>query len=116
MEDNAFNSELATILLRRKNLIVYHAGNGREALDFLHSKSVDCVLMDIQMPVMDGYTACREIRDRLQLKDLPVIAMTANVMKHDIEKSMDAGMNDHIGKPLHEDEIFSTLIKWMVPG
>ena len=116
VEDNAFNSELATILLRRKNLVVYHAGNGREALDFLHSKSVDCVLMDIQMPVMDGYTACREIRDRLQLKDLPVIAMTANVMKHDIEKSMDAGMNDHIGKPLHEDEIFSTLIKWMVPG
>ncbi|MCI5139370.1 MAG: response regulator, partial [Candidatus Electrothrix sp. AR1] len=115
VEDNAFNSELATILLRRKNIVVFHAGNGREALDFLHSKSVDCVLMDIQMPVMDGYTACREIRDRLQLKDLPVIAMTANVMKNDIEKSMEAGMNDHIGKPLHEGEIFATLIKWMVP-
>jgi len=115
VEDNAFNSELATILLRRKNLIVFHAGNGREALDFLHSKSVDCVLMDIQMPVMDGYTACREIRGRMQLKKLPVIAMTANVMKSDIEKSVEAGMNDHIGKPLHEDEVFATLIKWMVP-
>ena len=80
VEDNAFNSELATILLRRKKLVVFHAGNGREALDFLNSKSVDCVLMDIQMPVMDGYTACREIRHRLHLKDLPVIAMTANVM------------------------------------
>ncbi|CAK8718800.1 histidine kinase [Candidatus Electrothrix laxa] len=115
VEDNAFNSELATILLRRKKIVVFHAGNGREALDFLHSKSVDCVLMDIQMPVMDGYTACREIRHRLQLTKLPIIAMTANVMKNDIEKSIEAGMNDHIGKPLHEDEIFATLMKWMVP-
>ena len=115
VEDNAFNSELATILLRRKNIVVFHAGNGKEALDFLHSKSVDCVLMDIQMPVMDGYTACQEIRHRLHLKKLPVIAMTANVMKSDIEKSMEAGMNDHIGKPLQEDDIFATLMKWMVP-
>jgi signal transduction histidine kinase/ActR/RegA family two-component response regulator len=115
VEDNAFNSELATILLRRKNLVVFHAGNGREALDFLNSKSVDCVLMDIQMPVMDGYTACREIRQRLQLKNLPVIAMTANVMKNDIAKSVEAGMDDHIGKPLHEEEIFTTLLKWMTP-
>ncbi|WP_339137159.1 MAG: ATP-binding protein [Candidatus Electrothrix sp. GW3-4] len=115
VEDNDFNSELATILLSRKNLVVFHASNGREALDFLHKKSVDCVLMDIQMPVMDGYSACREIRQRLQLKKLPVIAMTANVMKNDIEKSMEAGMNDHIGKPLHEDEVFSTLMRWLVP-
>ncbi|MCI5125344.1 MAG: response regulator [Candidatus Electrothrix sp. AR5] len=114
VEDNAFNSELATILLRRKNIVVFHAENGREALDFLYSKSVDCVLMDIQMPVMDGYTACREIRHQLHLKKLPVIAMTANVMKNDIEKSMEAGMNDHIGKPLHEGEVFATLMKWMV--
>ncbi|CAK8712804.1 histidine kinase [Candidatus Electrothrix aarhusensis] len=116
VEDNAFNSELATILLRRKNIVVFHAGNGREALNFLYSKTVDCVLMDIQMPVMDGYTACREIRHRLHLKKLPVIAMTANVMKNDIEKSVEAGMNDHIGKPFHEDEVFSTLVKWMVPN
>ncbi len=113
VEDNAFNLELATILLRRKNLVVFHAGNGREALDFLRSKPVDCVLMDIQMPVMDGYTACREIRQRLQLNNLPVIAMTANVMKSDIARSLEAGMNDHIGKPLHEEEVFATLAKWM---
>jgi CheY-like chemotaxis protein len=115
VEDNAFNSELATILLRRKNIVVFHAGNGREALEFLRCKSVDCVLMDIQMPVMDGYTACREIRHRLHLNKLPVIAMTANVMKNDIKKSVEAGMNDHIGKPLHEDQVFATLMKWMVP-
>lgn len=118
VEDNAFNSELATILLRRKNIVVFHAGNGREALDFLRSKNrtgkaVDCVLMDIQMPVMDGYTTCREIRRQLHLQKLPVIAMTANVMKSDIEKSREAGMNDHIGKPLHEKELFATLMKWL---
>jgi len=67
------------------------------------------------MPVMDGYTACREIRGRMQLKKLPVIAMTTNVMKHDIEKSVEAGMNDHIGKPLHEGEVFAALVKWTVP-
>jgi signal transduction histidine kinase/ActR/RegA family two-component response regulator len=113
VEDNAFNLELATILLRRKKLIVFQAGNGREALDFLKNKSVDCVLMDIQMPVMDGYTACRKIRQQVELNKLPVIAMTANVMKDDIAKSREAGMNDHIGKPLHEDEVFATLLKWM---
>ncbi|MCI5149597.1 MAG: response regulator [Candidatus Electrothrix sp. MAN1_4] len=113
VEDNTFNQELATILLRRKNLVVFHAGNGMEALDFLKSKPVDCVLMDIQMPVMDGYTACRKIRQQLDLNNLPVIAMTANVMKNDIAKSREAGMNDHIGKPLHEDEIFTILMKWM---
>ncbi|WP_446011852.1 ATP-binding protein [Candidatus Electrothrix sp.] len=113
VEDNIFNQELATILLRRKNLVVFHAGNGREALDFLSSKPVDCVLMDIQMPVMDGYTACREIRQQLEFNNLPVIAMTANVMKSDIAKSREAGMNDHIGKPLNEDEVFATLMKWM---
>ena len=113
VEDNTFNLELATILLRRKNLIVFHAGNGMEALEFLQSKPVDCVLMDIQMPVMDGYTACRKIRQRSELNNLPVIAMTANVMKSDIEKSREAGMNDHIGKPLHEGEVFMTLVKWM---
>ncbi|WPD22015.1 MAG: ATP-binding protein [Candidatus Electrothrix scaldis] len=116
VEDNAFNAELAMLLLRRKKLAVFHAGNGREALDFLQGKSVDCVLLDIQMPVMDGYTTCREIRHQLQLKTLPVIAMTANVMKSDIEKSIEAGMNDHIGKPLHEEELFATLQKWMVVG
>ncbi|MCI5226210.1 MAG: response regulator [Candidatus Electrothrix sp. AX2] len=113
VEDNDFNLELATILLRRKDLVVFHAGNGREALDFLQSKSVDCVLMDVQMPVMDGYTACREIRQQLRLHKLPIIAMTANVMKSDITKSREAGMNDHISKPLHEEEVFTILMKWM---
>ncbi|MCI5145174.1 MAG: DUF3365 domain-containing protein [Candidatus Electrothrix sp. AR3] len=114
VEDNAFNLELATILLKRKKLIVIHAKNGQEALIFLRSNRVDGVLMDIQMPVMDGYTACREIRKQPNLKNLPVIAMTANVMTSDIKKSMASGMNDHIGKPLNVDVVFSTLVKWLV--
>ena len=116
VEDNAFNRELATILLQRKKIIVSHAGNGKEALQLLESESFDCVLMDIQMPIMDGYTACREIRKQPKFRKLPVIAMTANVMTSDIEKSKDAGMNDHIGKPLNEDKVFSTLIKWLIKG
>lgn len=113
VEDNAFNRELATILLQRKNLIVAQAEHGQEALDFLSAEEVDCVLMDIQMPVMDGYTACYKIRQQSRFKDLPIIAMTANVMKSDVAKSLEAGMNDHIGKPLDEEEVFNILMKWI---
>jgi CheY-like chemotaxis protein len=102
-------------LLKRKKLIVFHAENGKDALDFLESENVDCVLMDIQMPVMDGYTACREIRKQPELRKLPVLALTASVMENDVEKSRAAGMNDHIGKPLNENEVFNTLINWLVP-
>ncbi|MCI5221653.1 MAG: response regulator [Candidatus Electrothrix sp. AR4] len=113
-EDNAFNMELAAILLKRKKLIVFHAKNGKDALEFLESENVDCVLMDIQMPVMDGYTACREIRKQAKFTELPILAMTANVMASDVKKSKAAGMNDHIGKPLNENELFDTLIRWLV--
>jgi two-component system sensor histidine kinase/response regulator len=114
VEDNAFNRELATILLKRKKLVVAYAENGKEALEFLGSEEVDCVLMDIQMPVMDGYTACREIRTQPKFRELPVIAMTANVMESDVAKSLEAGMNDHIGKPLNEEEVFRILMQWLL--
>ncbi len=114
VEDNAFNRELATILLKRKKLLVVHAEHGKEALDFLGSEEVDCVLMDIQMPVMDGYTACRKIRNQPKFRKLPIIAMTANVMESDVEKSLEAGMNDHIGKPLDEEEVFKILMRWIL--
>ncbi len=114
VEDNAFNRELATILLKRKKMVVAQAEHGKDALDFLSSEEVDCVLMDIQMPVMDGYTACREIRNQPKFKKLPVVAMTANVMESDVAKSLEAGMNDHIGKPLDEEEVFKTLMRWIL--
>ncbi|XCN73063.1 MAG: ATP-binding protein [Candidatus Electrothrix aestuarii] len=113
VEDNDFNRELATLLLKRKNIKVAQVENGQEALDFLQSEEVDCVLMDIQMPVMDGYTACQEIRRQEKFSKLPVIAMTANVLEGDVAKSLEAGMNDHIGKPLNEDDVFNILMKWI---
>ena len=116
VEDNAFNMELATILLRQKKLAVLQAETGREALHILENNPVDCVLMDMQMPVMDGCTACRVIRSSGRLHNLPVIAMTANVMRTDIEKCRAAGMNDHIGKPLNEKELFQTLTRWLTRG
>ena len=114
VEDNPLNMELASILLRRKELNVFQAENGDEALTLLDTEDVDCVLMDIQMPVMDGYTACQGIRSQQKFKKLPVIALSANAMASDLEKSRAAGMNGHLCKPLNENELFGTLIKWLV--
>jgi two-component system sensor histidine kinase/response regulator len=94
-------------------LTVVVAENGQEALDFLNSQKFDCVLMDCQMPVMDGYEATRRIREQAQYKDLPVIAMTANVMKGDQEKILNAGMNDYIPKPFDPEGLFLTLSRWI---
>jgi CheY-like chemotaxis protein len=71
--------------------------------------------MDCQMPVMDGFTATRELRKRPQWRDLPVIAMTANAMVGDRQKALDAGMDDHIAKPINVEQMFSTLARWVGP-
>lgn len=113
VEDNLLNQELAMTLLRRQGLVVSVAENGKDALIALSDEAFDCVLMDIQMPVMDGYAATREIRKQPRLKDLPVIAMSANVMVSDHEKAREAGMNDFIGKPLNVAEMFSVMALWM---
>jgi len=82
----------------------------------LEKESFDGVLMDCQMPIMDGYTATREIRKQDKYKELPIIAMTANVMSGDKEKVMNAGMNDHFGKPINVREMFNTMAKWITPS
>ncbi len=110
-EDNPLNMELASILLRRKQLHVFQAENGDEALKLLDTEDVDCVLMDIQMPVMDGYTACRMIKSQEKFQQLPVVALSANAMASDLEKSMAIGMSGHLCKPLNEKELFDTLFK-----
>lgn len=115
VEDNQFNQDLATILLTRKGISVTTADNGAEALTILQNEEFDCVLMDIQMPVMDGYSASHEIRKRSQWKELPIIALTANVMEGDREKAFAAGMNSFIGKPLAEEEMFRTMAKCIAP-
>ncbi|MCI5145863.1 MAG: response regulator, partial [Candidatus Electrothrix sp. AR3] len=114
VEDNALNQELARILLCRKNIIVTVANNGAEALSKLQNGSFDCILMDIQMPIMDGYTACREIRKQPQYHDLPIIALTANVMADDRAKSKAVGMDEHIGKPFNEQEMFTALSRCII--
>ncbi len=115
MEDNAINQELAVDPLSRAGVAVRVAGDGKQALAMLARERFDAVLMDCQMPVMDGYTATRALRQLPHLRALPVIAMTANAMVGDREAALDVGMNDHVTKPIDIDEMFSTLAKWLVP-
>ncbi|HEY9106410.1 MAG TPA: response regulator, partial [Roseateles sp.] len=113
VEDNAINQELACRLLEGAGVAVSIAGDGREALAALDDQRFDAVLMDCQMPVMDGYEATRALRQRPEFQDLPIIAMTANAMAGDREKVLEAGMNDHVAKPFRVEELFTTLARWV---
>jgi len=115
VEDNAINRELAFDLLSEAGIAVSVAQDGQEALDMIEQQRFDCVLMDCQMPVMDGYTATRALRRHPQWKNLPIIAMTANAMVGDRDKVLAAGMNDHIAKPIRIDELFATISRWVHP-
>jgi len=117
VEDNEMNQELALELLRNAGMEVQLANNGQEALDILAKDSrFDGILMDCQMPVMDGYTATRAIRNMPQFNTMPIVAMTANAMAGDREKVLEAGMWDHIAKPLNVQQMFATLAKWIKPA
>ena len=117
VEDNDLNEELAVALLRRAGVEAVVARNGQEALDVLASDArFDGILMDCQMPVMDGYEATRAIRQDPALEAVPVIAMTANAMAGDREKAIAAGMCDHVAKPLDVRTMFATLAKWIRPA
>jgi signal transduction histidine kinase/ActR/RegA family two-component response regulator len=113
VEDNEINQELARELLGEAGVVVTIAGDGRQAIDTLASASFDAVLMDCQMPVMDGYEATRAIRAEARWRDLPIIAMTANAMAGDRVRALAAGMNDHIAKPIDVDSMFATLARWV---
>jgi PAS domain S-box-containing protein len=113
VEDNEINVELAVDILTDAGVRVSVARNGKQALDSLAVGQFDAVLMDCQMPVMDGYTATRALRQEKSLQDLPVIAMTANAMIGDREAALAAGMNDHITKPIVIDEMLATLARWL---
>jgi PAS domain S-box-containing protein len=116
VEDNAVNREIALTLLDRAGIVTGVAADGREALEMLGRQRFDGVLMDCQMPVMDGYAATRSLRLQARWRDLPVIAMTANAMVGDRDKALAAGMNDHIAKPIKVDEMFATLARWIRPA
>ncbi|PKG76636.1 hypothetical protein CXF86_00725 [Shewanella sp. GutCb] len=115
VEDNLINQELAVELLETNGMTVEVANNGQEAIDKLQSHHFDGVLMDCQMPVMDGYRATEHIREQLVENTLPIIAMTANVMSGDKEKVLDSGMNDLIGKPIVIDDMFEIMANWISP-
>lgn len=115
VEDNQLNLELAQELLSTNGLIVDTAQNGQEALDKLKENTYDGILMDCQMPVMDGYTATKIIRQEAKYRDLPIISMTANALAGDQEKVIRCGMNDHISKPIQVNAMFETLKKWIKP-
>ncbi|MBL3589617.1 MAG: response regulator [gamma proteobacterium endosymbiont of Lamellibrachia anaximandri] len=113
VEDNEINREIVLDILTMSGMRVEMAFDGQEALEFLAKEDFDGVLMDCQMPVMDGYEATRQIREQKKFKDLPIIALTANAMKGDREKVLAVGMNDHISKPVNPDLMFITLAKWI---
>ena len=116
VDDNPINQEITQELLGSAGISVRVAANGREALAILAQERFDGVLMDCQMPVMDGYEATRALRSLPQLAGLRVIAMTANAMVEDIERARRAGMDDHIAKPVNVDALFETLARWVKPN
>jgi signal transduction histidine kinase/ActR/RegA family two-component response regulator len=111
-EDNAFNQVVVTGLLKKVEVDFVVVENGLDALQALETEVFDIVLMDIQMPQMDGLAAARHIRENPRYHDLPVVAMTANAMSGDKEKSMAAGMNDHVTKPIMPLDLYKCLVQW----
>ena len=114
-EDNELNQQVACELLGGAGLIVDVADNGAQALNLLSTQQYDLVLMDMQMPVMDGLEATVAIRAMQHYRDLPIIAMTANVMSDDRQRCLDAGMNDFVAKPVDPDELWRVLLRWIPP-
>jgi PAS domain S-box-containing protein len=113
VEDNKFNQDVALELLRDAGFIVDLAEDGKVAVKKVQMNSYDIVLMDMQMPVMDGITATKEIRKLTQFGRLPIVAMTANAMDDDRQSCLDAGMNDHISKPVEPDNLWEVLLNWV---
>jgi signal transduction histidine kinase/DNA-binding response OmpR family regulator/HPt (histidine-containing phosphotransfer) domain-containing protein len=115
VEDNEINQQIADEILTGAGFNVSIANDGEKAVRAVGQNEFDVVLMDIQMPVMDGYQATLEIRKDDRFKDLPIIAMTASAMVQDREKAHEMGMNDHVSKPIDIGELFSVLLKWVKP-
>jgi CheY-like chemotaxis protein/HPt (histidine-containing phosphotransfer) domain-containing protein len=115
VEDNELNQQVAKEFLAKGFLTVTIANNGQEALEMVQQNEFDAVLMDLHMPVMDGFEATRRIRDLPTGKNLPIIAMTAAAMSQDREACTEAGMNDHVAKPVDPQELANALTRWIKP-
>jgi len=115
VEDNEINQEVATELLKDAGFVVDIAENGRIGVEKVNTGHYTLVLMDMQMPEMDGVAATVEIRQDAQFADLPIVAMTASVMQEDRQRCLDAGMNGHLAKPIEPEELWRVLLKWIPP-
>jgi CheY-like chemotaxis protein len=115
VDDNSINRQLACEFLVSGGVVADTANDGRQALDALEKTRYDAVLMDVQMPEMDGYEATRRIRRDDRFRDLPVIAMTAAAMQQDMDKCFECGMDDYLSKPIDTRKLFSLLNRWIKP-
>ncbi|MBB5339951.1 response regulator [Tunturiibacter gelidoferens] len=119
VEDNEMNQQVATELLESAGAIVTVANHGGEAVKILtagdQAPEFDVVFMDLQMPEMDGFTATRLLRSDPRLRKFPIIAMTAHALVEERQRCLDAGMNDHVSKPIDPDNLFATLLRWAKP-
>jgi signal transduction histidine kinase len=113
VDDNPINLSIAVKMLCKVKMQVETAINGKQALDKLRKNIFDIVLMDLQMPEMDGYIATQRIRKMQRYKSVPIIAVSANVMPEDISKALSCGMDAHIGKPIKIDQLYSTIKAWV---
>jgi signal transduction histidine kinase/CheY-like chemotaxis protein/HPt (histidine-containing phosphotransfer) domain-containing protein len=116
VEDNIVNQRVVLAILTKRGFQVGVAGNGLEALKALEKSSFDLVLMDVQMPYVDGIEATKKIRHELNLKNLPIIAMTAHAMNGDRERCLDAGMNDYVSKPVNATTLVHTILRFIENG
>ncbi len=116
VEDNEINQQVAQEILEKAGFLVDIAEDGKQAVEVVEKISYDLVLMDIQMPVMDGYEATKEIRKNPKYINLPILAMSASAMTQDMENASAAGMNGHVPKPIELKQLFSTLLEWIEPG
>lgn len=112
VDDNYINQEIVIGLLENSHIDLEIASNGQEAVDMFEKGRYSLILMDIQMPIMDGYEATTLIRK--EDKDVPIIAITANAMKEDIIKTAKYGMNDHINKPIDVEKLYETIFKYIL--
>ncbi len=112
-EDNLVNQKVAVSILQRKSISVTIANNGKEAVETLikNPQDFDAILMDMDMPIMDGYEATQTIRELKQFEKLPIIALTAHSSPQDKDKCLSLGMNGHVAKPVKPDTLYDSILK-----